>query len=331
MGVNYKDYYKILGVPRDASQEDIQKAFKKLAKKYHPDMNPGNKDAEEKFKEINEAYEVLKDPEKRKKYDLLGANWEHGQNFEPPPGFENVRFHFRTGGGEGQGFGEFSDFFDLLFGNLFAHSDPGFKKNRRVRYSTDPFSDSSTFYGNEFTNQQNQGNVDTEAIIELTLEEAYRGGKKTITLSDGMSSKVLTVNIPPGVSEGSKIRLSGQGQVGPLGSKGDLYLKVKLLPHHLFKVKGNDLILDLPVTPWEAALGSKVSVPTLDGRIELKIPPGTSSGQKLRIKGKGLGRGTKKGDFYVRIQIKVPKNLSPREKELYEELKNVSNFNPRNF
>ncbi|GAB6162747.1 J domain-containing protein [Desulfothermus naphthae] len=331
MAVKYKDYYKILGVSRNATQEEINKAFKKLAKKYHPDFNPNNKEAEEKFKEINEAYEVLKDPEKRKRYDMLGANWEHGQNFEPPPGFENVRFHFSTSGGEG--FEGFSDFFDLIFGDLFGESRGGkFRSgSKKFRFAGDPFSGSGQFYGNDFFEQANTRGADSEAEIELTLEDAYKGGKKTITLSDGASSKVLTVNIPPGVSEGSKIRLAGQGQIGPGGAKGDLYLKVKLLPHHLFKVEGNNVILDLPLTPWEAALGCSVSIPTLDGRVELKVPPGTSSGQKLRIKGKGLGRGAKKGDFFARIQIKVPKNLSPRERELFEELKKISNFNPRNF
>jgi curved DNA-binding protein len=312
MGVTYKDYYKILGVPRNASQEEINKAFKKLAKKYHPDFNPNDKNAEEKFKEINEAYEVLKDPEKRKRYDMLGANWEHGQNFEPPPGFENVRFTFRTGGGEG--FGEFSDFFDLLFGNLFTDRDTKFKSYKRRAYcSKNPFSESHTFYGGNFYGQTPNEEADSEAEIELTLEEAYNGGKKNITLTDGMSSKVLTVNIPPGVSEGSKIRLAGQGNISPSGKRGDLYLKVKLLPHHLFKVEGNNVILDLPLAPWEAALGCKVSIPTLDGRVELKVPPGTSSGQKLRIKGKGLGRGSKKGGVKGNVANRIGRNKGFRE------------------
>ncbi len=330
MGVTYKDYYKILGVSRDASQEEITKAYKKLAKKYHPDLNPNDPSAEEKFKDINEAYEVLKDPEKRKRYDMLGANWEHGQNFEPPPGFENVKFTFSSSGGEG--FGEFSDFFELLFGNLFGGGERGSfrgKKCSRASYG-DPFS-GGNFYGQDFYSQQDIKGQDVEATLELTLEEAYRGGKKTISIGDGMSSKVLTVNIPPGVSEGSKIRLAGQGSPSPTGQKGDLYLRVKLLPHHLFKVEGKNVILDLPLTPWEAALGAEVSIPTLDGRVNLKVPPGTSSGQKLRLKGKGLGRGSKKGDFFARVMIKVPKHLSPEEKRLYEELSKKSSFNPRNF
>ncbi len=330
MGVTYKDYYKILGVSRDATQEEITKAYKKLAKKYHPDLNPNDPSAEEKFKEVNEAYEVLKDPEKRKRYDMLGANWEHGQNFEPPPGFENVRFTFSSSPGEG--FGEFSDFFELLFGNLFGGGEGrSFRGKRCGRSASGPFS-SAQFYGQDFYNASDVKGQDMEATLELTLEEAYRGGKKTITLGDGMSSRVLTVNIPPGVSEGSKIRLAGQGGASPSGQKGDLYLKVKLLPHHLFKVEGNNVILDLPLAPWEAALGSEVSIPTLDGRVTLKVPPGTSSGQRLRLRGKGLGRGSKKGDFFARVMIKVPKTLSPREKELYEELARASSsFNPRKF
>ncbi len=330
MGVKYKDYYKILGVSRNATQEEINKAYRKLAKKYHPDFNPGNKEAEEKFKEINEAYEVLKDPEKRKRYDLLGANWEHGQNFEPPPGFENIRFHFRTG--KGRGFEGFSDFFDLIFGDLFGDKTSSGRGRTSYTFysSSDPFEDSYGDFFNGSTTRAQKG-LDAEAEIELTLEEAYRGGKKTITINQEGVPKTITVNIPPGMSEGSKIRLANQGHLGPGGIRGDLYLKVKLLPHYLFKVEGNNVILDLPLTPWEAALGCQVSVPTLDGRIDLKVPPGTSSGKKLRIKGKGLGRGAKKGDFFARVMIKVPKTLSAKERELFEQLKNISSFNPRNF
>lgn len=329
MSVKYKDYYKILGVSRNATQDEINKAYRKLAKKYHPDFNPGNKEAEEKFKEINEAYEVLKDPEKRKRYDMLGANWEHGQNFEPPPGFENIRFHFRTSGGGG--FEGFSDFFDLIFGDLFGDKTSSGRGRKSYTYysSSDPFSGS---YGDFFNGYSgSQKGLDAEAEIELTLEEAYKGGTKIITINQEGVPKTLTVNIPAGVSEGSKIRLANQGHLGPGGRRGDLYLKVKLLPHHLFKVEGNNVILELPLTPWEAALGCEITVPTLDGRIDLKIPPGTNSGQKLRVKGKGLGRGTKRGDFFAQVLIKVPKTLTSKEKELFEELKNISQFNPRNF
>ncbi len=332
MAVEYKDYYKILGVSRDASQEEISKAFKKLAKKYHPDLNPNNPEAEKRFKEINEAYEVLKDPEKRKRYDLLGANWEHGQNFEPPPWFENMNFSF---GGKGKrcGFSRsgFSDFFDLIFGDLFSNfGETSGKGTGGFKFSYSPFDDSG-FTDFDYDTFSSQKGSDVEATIELTLEEAYKGGKKLITIQDPSTgrSKTLEVNIPAGVYEGSKIRLAGQGQPGPRGSRGDLYLKVKLLPHPVLSLEGNNVIYDLPISPWEAVLGTTVSVPTLDGSVELKVPAGINSGQKLRLRGKGLGRGAKKGDQLVRIQIKVPKNLSPEEKKLWERLSTISNFNPR--
>ncbi|MBT8762315.1 J domain-containing protein [Desulfohalobiaceae bacterium Ax17] len=320
--MEYKDYYKILGVDKNASKEEISKAFKKLAKKYHPDLNPDNPEAESKFKEINEAYEVLKDPEKRKLYDSLGPNWQHGQNFQPPPGYENIRFEF---GGQGADFdlGGFSEFFKAFFGGAGADfgSGSGFRQ--------------TSFTGGGFAAR----GQDAEATIELTLEEAYRGGQKSISLQeqvvgpDGvprLQRKTLQVNIPAGIKDGSKIRLAGQGSPGLGGGPaGDLYLKVKILPHTQFKLDGNNVIYDLPLAPWEAVLGARVRVPTLEGQVELRIPPGISSGQKLRIKGKGLGRGARKGDQLVRIVIKSPKSLSPREKELWEKLARESNFNPR--
>ncbi len=326
MGVEYKDYYKILGVPRNASQEEITKAFRRLARKYHPDMNPNDPEAEKKFKEINEAYEVLKDPEKRKRYDMLGANWEHGQNFEPPPWFENIRFTFGGKGREGFKKSGFSDFFDLIFGDLFSGFETGGKGfSRTIRFS--PFEDAE-FGFEDFGPSKGE---DVEATIELTLEEAYRGGKKIITIQDPATgtTKTLEVNIPAGVSEGSKIRLAGQGRPGPGGRRGDLFLKVKLIPHPKFTVEGNNVIYDLPLAPWEAVLGTTVTVPTLDGMVELKVPPGINSGQKLRLKGKGLGRGAKKGDQLVRVRIKSPKYLTPEERELWEKLAKISNFNPR--
>ncbi|MFW6414973.1 MAG: DnaJ C-terminal domain-containing protein [Thermodesulfobacteriota bacterium] len=340
MSVEYKDYYQILGVSRNASQQEINKAYKKLARQYHPDFNPDDKESEKKFKEINEAYNVLKDPEKRKKYDHLGANWEHGQNFDPGS-FQNMHFNFGNAQG---GQGEFSDFFDLIFGNFFGgeSAGPGGGKRRYKQrfdgFQGDPFSGmgADMFGGGGFAG----GGQDSESTLELTLEEAYKGGKKSITLQeqvpgpDGMprsKNRTLDVNIPPGVQDGSKIRLSGQGGSGAGGGKaGDLYLKVKLKPHSRFQVDGKNVILDLPLTPWEAALGSKLNVPTLDGQVEMKIPAGSNSGQKLRLKGKGLGRGNKKGDQLVRLQIRVPKQLSEKEEELLQELSQVSEFNPRN-
>jgi len=314
MGVQYKDYYEILGVPRNATQEEIQRAYRKLARKYHPDVNkePG---AEEKFKEINEAYEVLKDPEKRKRYDQLGAHWKAGQEFRPPPGWD-IHFDFGTGGGSGVediffgGESGFSDFFELLFG-----------RGRRKYGNRGPFT------GGGFTWVRD--GADQEATIRITLEEAYHGATKAITLPQ--TNKTYEVKIPAGILPGQKIRLAGQGSPGIGGGKsGDLYLRVEIEPHPKYRLEGRDIYMDLPVTPWEAALGVDVSVDTLGGSITVRIPPGTQSGQKLRLRGKGMPnpRGTP-GDLYAVVQIKVPKHLSSKERELFEEHKNVSDFNPR--
>jgi curved DNA-binding protein len=322
MSVEYKDYYKILGVPRTASQDEISKAFKKLARKYHPDLNPGNPEAEPKFKEANEANEVLKDPEKRKLYDQLGANWQQGQNFQPPPGFENMHFQF-TGGGPGGGFGAggFSDFFETLFGGGRGGPQGGF----------------GGFAGGQ--QMRSRRGQDAEVTYEIGLEQAYAGGPQSLSLQeqvygpDGqmrLQTKTLKVNIPPGVKDGQKIRLSGQGGPGAgHGEAGDLYLKIKLAPHPQFKVKDDNVILDLKLTPWEAALGALVRVPTLDGAVEMKIPPGVGSGAKLRVRGKGLGAAGRRGDQMVRIMIQSPKDLTPEERSLWEQLAKASSFAPR--
>lgn len=330
--MEYKDYYKLLGVSRSASKEEIGKAFKKLARKYHPDLNPNDKAAETKFKEINEAYEVLKDEKKRKLYDQFGSNWEHGQNFQPPPGYENVNF---GGGGFSGGAGGFSDFFETIFGGAAGGGGASF----RGGFGQGGFQQGG-FGGGGFQQRPRRGS-DSEAVYELTLNEAYQGGTKSITLQeqsagpDGMprmSTKTLEVKVPAGVKDGQKIRLAGQGNPGMSGGpKGDLYLKIKLLPHSLFKVADSDIILDLPLTPWEAALGTSLRIPTLDGAVEMKIPPGIGSGKKLRIKGKGLGSGAKRGDQYVRIMIQSPDRLSNDERQLWEELQSKSDFNPRSF
>lgn len=320
MSVQYKDYYKLLGVSRGASQDEISKAFKKLARKYHPDLNPNDASAEAKFKEVNEAYEVLKDPEKRKKYDQFGADWEHGQNFQPPPGYENIRFDFGGGGGFGGAGGAsgFSDFFETIFGGAGGDFRGGFNR------------------GGGFQQRPRRGS-DSEALYELTLEEAYRGGAKSITLSEPGAggipgSRTLEVRVPAGIKDGQRIRLAGQGNPGPAGgARGDLYLKIRLKPHHLYKVNEADVVLDLPVAPWEAALGASVRVPTLDGQVDMNIPAGIGSGKKLRIKGRGLGTGAKRGDQYVRIMIQVPDSLSDEERKLMEELAAKSDFKPRTF
>jgi len=327
MTIKFRDYYEILGVPRNASQDEIQRSYRKLARKFHPDINKGS-DAEEKFKEINEAYEVLKDPEKRKKYDQLGPNWKDGQDFRPPPGWD-VHFDFGRGTGAGRrtyywssGTGGFSDFFEALFGA------GAFGEGFRGKQTGGPFV--------RFQQGENQ-----EAVLTISLEEAYKGGTKGITLQSqriGPDGRVSTeqkryeVKIPPGVIPGQKIRLAGQGGEGTGGApKGDLFLKVEIEPHPRFRVQGRDLYTDLPVSPWEAALGAKVKVRTLgEEEITITIPPGTQSGQKLRLRGKGMPnpKGTS-GDLYAVVQIRVPKRLSPREKEILQELGTISSFDPR--
>jgi curved DNA-binding protein len=342
MSVEYKDYYKLLGVNKTATQEEISKAFKKLARKHHPDLNPNDPGAETKFKEYNEAYEVLKDPEKRKLYDSLGADWQHGQNFQRPPGFENGHFNFGGAGGQQFDAGNFSDFFETLFGGSFGGGPGG----GRARFSGSggPFQNGGGFGGfpggGGFSRGPSRG-ADASATLELTLEEAYRGGAKAITLQeqtigpDGaprLGTKTLNVSIPAGVREGAKIRLSGQGNPGRAGGKaGDLYLKVKILPHALFKLEDSNVILDLPLAPWEAALGAKVRIPTLDGAVEMNIPAGSSSGRKLRLAGKGLGGRGGRGDQLVRLMVQVPPSASDAQKELWEKLAASSDFHPRSF
>lgn len=312
--MEYKDYYNLLGVAKGASQDEVSKAFKKLARKYHPDLNPNNPEAESKFKEINEAYEVLKDPEKRKLYDSLGPGWKDGQNFQPPPGFEN--FQFRSGGFGGDGF---SDFFETIFGGAGVGG--------------------SQFGGESFGRTMRARGRDAEVRLTLSLEEAYRGGRKSVTLqeqvrgADGMprlQHKTLDVNIPSGVKDGAKIRLSGQGSPGRGGGPaGDLLLQVSLEDHPLFRLEGVNVVHDLRLAPWEAVLGCTVRVPTLDGPVDMTIPAGVSSGQKLRLAGKGLGKGASQGDQFVRIVIRSPRSLSDREQELWQELAQISSFQAR--
>lgn len=308
MAVSYQDYYKILGVKRDATPEEISRAYKKLARKYHPDLNPGDKKAEEKFKEINEANEVLKDPEKRKLYDQFGKDWQHGQQFQGGQGFENMNFNFN---GQNMGGGDFSDFFENLFGG--------------GRGGGGGFGDA--FGG--FTQRPRRGR-DVEAELPLTLEEVMQGGRRQVTLQMPSGPKTLEINVPPGIRDGAKLRLSGQGDPSSSGGQpGDLFLRIHYLPSKLFRVDGENLHYDLPLAPWEAVLGDKVEVPTLDGSVELKIPAGSSSGRKFRLRGKGLGTPAKRGDLYVRVMIDAPMSLTDEEKELWEKLSRVSKFKPR--
>jgi curved DNA-binding protein len=329
MAVKYRDYYEILGIKRGAAQGEVQRAYRKLARKYHPDVNKAA-DAEEKFKELSEAYEVLKDPEKRKMYDQLGPNWKSGQDFRPPPGWD-ARFDFGSGAGGRQtefhwgGPGEFSDFFEALFGG-----SGGF---RQARGGGAPGG-----FGSEAV--WRQAGADQEAAIRISLEEAFSGGSKPIVLQSQVinpngqlevKERRYDVKIPPGVLPGQKIRLTGQGQEGTGGGpRGDLYLKVEIEPHPVFKLNGRDLNMDLPVSPWEAVLGAEVRVSTISGSVDLKIPPGTQNGRKMRLRGRGMPnpKGAP-GDLYVTVVVKVPTHPSPKESELFEELKRSSGFNPR--
>lgn len=319
MAVEYKDYYKLLGVSKAATKDEIGKAFKKLARKYHPDLNQDDKEAESKFKDINEAYEVLKDEEKRKLYDTLGPDWQNAQHFQNQGGgYSGSPF---GGGGfsgsfNGQGFNAsgFSDFFETLFGGGRA-SGGGF--------GGDPFG--------AFTQRSRKGQ-DIDVTIHLTLEDAYCGGSKSISLQGGSGQvRNLEVKIPAGVKNGARIRLTGQGEPGngQNAKPGDLFLHVSLHPHPIFSLDDNDIVYELAVSPWEAALGAKVRVPTLDGTVELSIPPGSGSSKKFRLRGKGLGSGSNKGDQFVRLAISVPSNLTDEEKELWEKLRDISSFNPR--
>lgn len=308
--MEYKDYYKILGVSRDASQDEIKRAYRKLARKYHPDVNR-EAGAEDRFKEVNEANEVLGDPEKRRAYDQLGADWKAGQNFQPPPGWSG---HF--GGGAEAGFGgeDFSDFFSSLFGHMGGSARGGGRGGFRMR------------------------GQDQRARLRITLEEAFNGGRRPIHLqvpeydaagNAVMRQRTINVKVPAGVTEGQQIRLSGQGGPGAGGGpQGDLFLEVEFEPHRHFTADGRDIYLSLPLTPWEAALGARVKVPTLGGHVDLTIPAGARSGQKLRLKGRGLP-GKPAGDQYVVIQIVAPKPQNDRQRELYERMAQDMAFNPR--
>ncbi len=311
MSVSYKDYYKLLEVERSATKEEISRSFKKMARKYHPDLNPGDATAEERFKELNEAYEVLKDPEKRKLYDQLGHNWQHGQQFRGAPGFEGFNGQNFGGGGD------FSDFFEVLFGNAARGGQGG-------HFGADPFGG--------FSRRPTKGK-NMQAEIYISLEEALKGGRKTITLSSTQGKRDLEVNIPAGIKEGAKLRLTGQGEPSPMGgASGDLLLQVQFSAHAFLTVDGTNLTYDLPLTPWEATLGAKVTVPTLEGEIEMNIPEGTSSGRRFRLRGRGLGKEGARGDQMIRAMIRVPdaQELDEEERKLWTELAEKSAFSVRN-
>lgn len=293
--MEYKDYYQILGVARDVSKDDLKKAYRKLARKYHPDVSK-EADAEAKFKELGEAYEVLKDPEKRAQYDQFGSNYKNGQSFTPPPGWGQ---YGSRGGFEGGN--NFSSFFESMFGGGMG----GGRDN---------------FYAK---------GEDVNAKITISLEDAFHGAKKTIRRPSGSTeSGTLNVKIPAGITSGKKIRLSGQGRAGMGGTAGDLLLEINIATHAHYRLDGNNVLLDLPIAPWEAALGAKVTVPTLAGKINLTIPAGAKSGQKMRLKGRGLP-GKEPGDQFVILQIITPAADSDKATKFYQQMAEELSFNPR--
>jgi curved DNA-binding protein len=348
MPVQYKDYYQILGVPRTASETEIKKSFRKLAREFHPDVAKNKKQAEEKFKDINEAYEVLGDAAKRKKYDELGANWSSGSEFRPPPGWES---YTGTGGFPGRGprgeeyefhFGGtgFSDFFEQLFGSRGGRGAPGFGRGAGL--------------GEEDLAERGRN---IEGDIMVALEEATSGSVRSVSVRRGVpcehcggtgqrarhvcnvcggtgqvaKTETYQVKIPAGVSEGQRLRVAGRGEAGQGGgAAGDLFLRVRLAKHPDFEVEGHNLITDAELAPWEAVLGTNISVPTLNGRVNIKIPAGTHGGQKLRIRGRGLPeRGGSNGDLIVITRIEVPSKISESERKIWEQLARESKFNPR--
>lgn len=316
--MQYKDYYKILGVSRDADESDIKRAYRRLARKYHPDVSTED-DAEARFREANEAYEVLKDPEKRAAYDQLGSGGTSGEHgFEPPPDWNHQDFDFQGGGYTGSDAGDFSEFFESLFGRGGFHHARGAHPGASAGGAT--------------------RGLDQTARIAIDLEDAFHGSQKSLALSvpevdeHGRvinRKRTVRVNIPKGVRAGQQLRLRGQGMAGPQGTEnGDLYLEIEFRPHPLFKLDGKNLSLELPVAPWEAALGARVKTPTPAGPVDLKIPAGANSGKRLRLAGRGMP-GHQPGDLLVSIKIVLPDNISNSERALFEQMARESDFNPR--
>jgi curved DNA-binding protein len=324
MAVEFKDYYKVLGVSRDATEADIKSAFRKLARQYHPDVAKDKKKAEEKFKEINEANEVLSDPEKRRQYDELGANWQSG-GYRPPPGA-------RTRGGNGQGGQEyhfggtgFSDFFEQFFGGGAGRSGGFDEILRQARAGR---------RGGEMP----EPGSDIEGDMLVTLHEAMHGSTRSVSLqrtnpeTGEVETETLKVRIPPGALEGRRIRVSGKGGSGSGGAEpGDLFLRVRLAAHPDFEADGADLNHELELAPWAAVLGAQVVVPTLTGSLKLTVPPGTNSGKRFRLRGQGLPKGPngERGDLYAIVRVQLPTEVTAEEKALWEKLAQTSTFSPR--
>lgn len=304
MARNYKDYYKTLGVNRDASEKEIKSAYRKLARKYHPDVNPGDKSAEEMFKEISEAYEVLSDKDKRSKYDQYGQYWEQvgqpGAGGQPPPQWDSFTFDYGGAGGQGQqdfgGAEGFSDFFEMLFGTRSQGPQATHRRHAPTK------------------------GHNIEAEMEVSLEDAFHGAKKSFSLS----GRKLEVTVPKGVKDGQKIRLAGQGEQGHAGP-GDLLITVKVRPHPVYERKGDDLNVDVPVDYAIAALGGEVQIPTLTGRVTMKVPPKTSGGRVFRLPGQGMPKVKEsgRGNLYAKVRVTIPETMSDAEQNMLEQIKAV--------
>lgn len=315
---DFRNYYDILGVARDATVDEIKKEFRRLARQFHPDLNPGNKQAEEKFKDINEAYEVLSDPTKRGQYDQFGKFWQQrgfkgGQTAKPSRGWDGRSDRAADDVDFGE-FDDFNSFVDQLLNRRTAKEANTARTGTRDYYQ--PGTTKTAYTVPRATRR------DAEARLAVPLEKAYTGGQERIRLEDGRS---LEVNMPPGMVTGQRIRLKGQGVAG-----GDLYLKIDVAPHPFFRLEGSDIQCLLPVTPSEAVLGGQLEVPTLDGLVKMSIPAGVRTGQRLRLAAKGYPTASgRRGDQIVEIQIMVPRDPSPQERELYEKLRQLETFNPR--
>ncbi len=320
--VEYKDYYKILGVDKNATQDEIKKAYRQLARKYHPDANPDNPVAEEKFKEIGEAYEVLKDTQKRARYDQLGANWKQyaGAGTGWPGGGRTYTYNFGNKGFSFEDLGSgFSDFFEMFFG----------------RGANEKFSGFSTNFGSQFgrrTKTSAQKGQDMQSTLNITLREAYTGTQRAIKLQRGAKARTINVKIPRGIKNGGKIRVAGEGGPGPAGGQaGDLYLIVNVAGHNFFTRKNGDLYCEVPVSVKEAYTGAKIDVPTFEGRVMVKVPPKTQGGKTLRLKGKGMPKlkSGGSGDLYIKTKIILPEGLTGKQKKNFDDFLESYDENPR--
>ena len=332
--MDYKDYYQTLGVSKGASQKDIKQAYRRQARKHHPDVNPGDRGAEVRFKEINEAYAVISDSEKRQKYDQLGANWQQYERVAQqdgggfPPGFEGFHVEFEGQPGAERP-GGFSDFFKIFFGEGFdadsIRGGTGPESGRRRGRRGTRRGPRAGGLGFDATASKGR---DVSAPLEITLEDAFRGSQRRLALQNnsGSSQQQIEVKIPPGVKNGSRVRVAGKGEPGVGGApSGDLYLDVKLLPHSLYRREGDNLYVDVPVTVTEAALGAEVEVPTFSGRTRIKVPAGSQNGRLLRLREKGMPQLKKDGhgDLFARVEVVTPTELSEKERELLEELNSL--------